>query len=766
MIFKHGIATAVVMVWALVLSACGHSSSPVSGTGSNTGGAASAIKVLSNRADLLSGGDALVEVALPAGAAPSAVKLLLNGRDISSAFAATGNGRLRGLVTGMGVGRNTFTARLPGGDQSTVLTNHPNGGPVFSGPQLQPWTCRNAAATDAQCNQPAEYSFLYKSTDPNQSGFQPYDPANPPDDVAQVTTERGQTLPFIVRQELGYQDRDQYRIAVLYQPDQPWTATAPQPQFNRKLVINHGFGCGVDYQNTDAPGVVPGTGTSIPVVGGSIPIGLPVTVLADATEYALGRGFVVMSTALDNSSHNCNVALQAESLIMAKERVIEQYGDLRYTIGEGCSGGSLAQQWIANAYPGIYQGILPTCSFPDAWSTATQFLDYHLTLAYFTDPSRWGPGVAWLPTQMADVQGHVTIVNSEVSDQAQFHVAVPTDPCAGVSEEQRYHPQTNPGGVRCAVQDAAINLLGPRPAALWTAMEQQIGRGFGGLPLDNVGVQYGLKALQQGTITPAQFVDLNLKLGGGDQDANIVEARMVAVEPALSNAYRTGLINVTNNLDRTAIIDCRGPDPGAFHDAYRAFAIRARLDREHGDHDNQVIWEGPAPIVGDNDCAKNSFIAMDRWLTAVEQDLGNTPLSQKLVAHKPADIADACYDGAGQKLTDGLCPDAVVPIYGTPRMVAGDAISTDTNKCQLKALDRADNYGAVPFTDAEWAQLQTLFATGVCDFSKPGVSQQPTIPWQTYQSASGSVLYGGNAMPAAPANSGGGWAGPAFGGVR
>ena len=104
---------------------------------------------------------------------------------------------------------------------------------------------------------------------------------------------------------------------------------------------------------------------------------------------------MTMSTALDNSGHNCDLPLQAESLVMAKEHIVTTYGTLRYTIGTGCSGGSLAQQWIANAYPGVYQGILPTCSFPDAWSTATQFLDYHLLLAYFKTPSKWGTGVAW-----------------------------------------------------------------------------------------------------------------------------------------------------------------------------------------------------------------------------------------------------------------------------------------------------------------------------------------------------------------------------------
>ena len=114
---------------------------------------------------------------------------------------------------------------------------------------------------------------------------------------------------------------------------------------------------------------------------------------------ALGRGFAVMSTALNNTGHNCNIATQAESLMMAKERIVEQYGEIRYTIGTGCSGGSLAQQQVANAYPGIYQGILPQCSYPDALSTGAQFADYHLLRVYFEDVA--GSAAAlWLPTQM------------------------------------------------------------------------------------------------------------------------------------------------------------------------------------------------------------------------------------------------------------------------------------------------------------------------------------------------------------------------------
>ena len=81
--------------------------------------------------------------------------------------------------------------------------------------------------------------------------------------------------------------------------------------------------------------------------------------------------------------------------MMTKEHLIDTYGTVRYTIGSGCSGGSLTQQQVANAYPGLYQGITPACSFTDAWSSAMQYVDYQLLRRYFENPRGWAPGVAW-----------------------------------------------------------------------------------------------------------------------------------------------------------------------------------------------------------------------------------------------------------------------------------------------------------------------------------------------------------------------------------
>jgi hypothetical protein len=106
--------------------------------------------------------------------------------------------------------------------------------------------------------------------------------------------------------------------------------------------------------------------------------------------------------------------------------------------------------------------------------------------------------------------------------------------------------------------------------------------------------------------------------------------------------------------------------------------------------------------------------------------------------------------------------DAVQTKFSTPAMVAGESIATDINSCQLKPLTQADYY-PITFTDDQWQQLRKAFPTGVCDWSKPGIGQQPTVPWQTYQNSDGSVIYGGQPLGPAPAGSGGGWMDPVFG---
>jgi uncharacterized tannase-like protein DUF6351 len=700
------------------------------------------VQVLSNRADVISAGDALVAVKLPAGVSPGSVAVKRDGTDITSAFALRPNGRYEGLVTGLTLGANVIKATAGKQSGQATIVNHPNGGPVFSGPQVQPWVCQSGA-TDAQCNQPAQVEWLYMPS--GGGGLQPYDPKNPPSDVGTTTTDQGKTVPFIVRHETGYQDRDQYQIAIVYDPAQPFEPWAPQDGWNHKLLITHGASCGIERKSGSAPDVL--------------------------NTAALGRGMAVLSTALNNSGHNCNLVTQAESMVMAKEHLVEEFGEIRYTIGTGCSGGALAQHQVANAYPGIYQGILPACSFPDAWSTGQQLAAYNLLRAYHEDPTKWAPGVTWDPVSIGLVEGHPNHVNSIVFDSIYWtDLGVPDDGCAGVPDEDVYKADSNPGGVRCTLADYMINVLGPRSQSEWGPQEQALGRGFAGLPLDNVGVQYGLDPLKKGLITPAQFVDVNAKVGGRSIDIKPTAERFSASPGALRNAYLSGAVNSTNNMDAVAEIDLRGPDPGAFHDAYRSWAIRARMEREQGGFPkNHVIWFGAVPLTGGY--GDDAVVAMDRWLAAVEADKSDKTLAQKIADDRPADIHDQCSNVPGVEAVTvpgvgTVCKNETLQTrFGTPHTVAGESIATDTNKCQLKPLRRTDYY-PIEFTDDQWAQLQTAFPTGVCDWSQPGVEQRGTVPWRTYADAAGAVIYGGKALGPAPAGSGEGWTSDVFGSWR
>ena len=144
------------------------------------------IRTLSNRADLISDGDALVEIDLHANAnaAQAGLKVDVDGRDVSAAFALRADGRIVGLVEGLVPGANVLSAATPSAAPAQLtITNHARGAPVFTGAQPLPFVCATptpqgatatlpatngsglaTAATDAQCNIATEYKLYYKST--------------------------------------------------------------------------------------------------------------------------------------------------------------------------------------------------------------------------------------------------------------------------------------------------------------------------------------------------------------------------------------------------------------------------------------------------------------------------------------------------------------------------------------------------------------------------------------------------------------------------
>ena len=443
----------------------------------------------------------------------------------------------------------------------------------------------------------------------------------------------------------------------------------------------------------------------------------------------------VMSTAMDNAGHDCSVLTEAESLIMAKEHLIDEYGTLRYTIGTGCSGGSLAQQQVANAYPGVYQGILPAVLVPG--------LLVHRTAADATTSSRattsrtrrsGAPGSLWTPAQIAAVQGHPNYANSvELSTLYWPTLADPAYACAGVTAAQRWSP-TNPSGTRCDLEDYMINLFGPlqgrQPVRLRRHPARQRRRAVRTERRSSRGSSPPSSSSTSTRRSAATTTTTTRPRRGWSRD-----------EPALTNDYRGGAVNETNNLNDVAIIDLRGPDAGTFHDAYRSWAIRARLEQVEGHFPkNDVIWFGETPLIGDPNYAAKGSWRWTSWLSAVEADHRSASLQQKVADDRPSDVHDQCSDipNVEQVVVPGVgevCQSAIVQTrFATPRMEAGESINTDQEKCRLKPLRRPTTTRSRSQTRSG-PQLQQMFPSGVCDWSKPGVDQAPTIPWQTYQTA-------------------------------
>ncbi|HEX6686533.1 MAG TPA: DUF6351 family protein, partial [Candidatus Limnocylindrales bacterium] len=415
--------------------------------------------VSSPRADLVTGGSTLVRVTSPDVAG---VTVSLGRRDVTGAFAAQPDGTLLGLVTGVPEGHSVLVARQRHRGAATLhLVNYPSHGPVFSGPQQLPFFCETTAfglapANQPFCEAPAVVSYVYRTT---AGAFAPLaDPASPPANLAQATVD-GRQVPYVVRVERGVIDRAVYEVAALYD------GQAPNPlrvngSWNKRLVYTFGGGCNVGYHQ--------GAGT-----GGVI------------DDLFLSQGYAVASSSLNVLDNNCSPVISAEVAMMVKEHVIETYGPVAHTIGWGGSGGAIQQYQIADNYPGIIDGIIPQISFPDPTTVGSPVADCRLLNRYFTATT------GFTAAQQAAVSGFGTFGSCVNWDRFFASRANATEACPpAIPVQFLYHPTTNPGGIKCTTAEQLVTQLGRDPRT-----------GFARGYYDNIGVQYGLVALNAGTIT-------------------------------------------------------------------------------------------------------------------------------------------------------------------------------------------------------------------------------------------------------------------------
>jgi hypothetical protein len=719
------------------------------------------ITTLSSRADLVSGGTALIRLNLAS--RNERFRAELNGRDVTTAFkienadgsretlagAATYLGLVTGLVEGPNMLRVSMEHVTP--DQTLRLTNYPITGPMISGPHQTPFVCQTETfklpdgstlgpPTDANCSAPTRVQYVYLPRGAKE--FKPLsDPSVVPADVAPTTTlpipifsvgwgagvtgrEEPKIVPFIVRVETGTMNRGIYQNLVLHDPtrDPAPTPFTPPPAWNRRLIAIHGVGCPSGwYRQGGVMGVNPLTGTQLT---------------------RLGEGYAIFTNTLNHPTNSCNAFLAGETAMMGKEHVIKEFGVPEFTVSMGSSGGAYTSLQIADEFPGLFDGILINATFPDALSIAWAGADAHLLARYLQTID----ATALTPAQVIAVSGYQGMkAFIDAANQSQR-----TDPIAGRDDIEGYKPAVwnaampdalkydvagNPRGARPTVFDAAINIYGADPKT-----------GFALRPFDNAGVQYGLAALKAGIITPAQFLDLNEKIGGFDQDANPVASRSIGDAGAIQRAYQGGAtLGGGGGLASIPVFDDGAyNDERGYHYQWFHFAVRERMAKQNGGADNHVMWRGPV----------QSEAAWAAFITWVAASKGPRPAAktarQMVIETKPSEVVDGCWivdadehaTFVAEPQTFSSKPDSkcntAYPSSGFTRYAAGGPIDANVLKCQLVPIDASD-YAS--FTPQELQRLRTVFPDGVCDYSKPGLNQTRVVPWASFGPAPENLIF-------------------------
>lgn len=716
-----------------------------------------AVETLSGPPQEVSGGAARIRVTVPDSVPLSAASVTVNGADVTSAFAPDDqtSHALEGVVTALPVGTSTVVATIPGPGNSAnnraslALTNYPITGPMFAGPKQADFFCSTAGDLagfglsgpflDSDCSLPTRVDYYYRST---ANTWKPFDANAPrPADMTQTTTTTGATVDFVIRWERGTIDRFIYSIAVLDPQETKLSG------WNGKAIYYFGGGVAIGhYQGSNNQN-------------------------ESRYPYGLGKGYAILWSTGTKTNTHYNLVLGGETAVMVKSRFVTEYDDPLYTIGLGGSGGGIQQYVYGQDEPGLLDGGIPQYSYPDMVTQTIHVGDCELLEHWMDLQVRANPASKWAVwTNRSWLEG----LSSS---------ATATDP---------YQPLTpwltSPGSDECINGWRGLSPLALNPhygtapgitpaqqaAVAWTHWEDAVdvyGRdpqtGFARSTWDNVGVQYGLQALLDHHITPAEFLDLNAQIGGWKQQqdmvqegcpfiasacpsdidvwsarnmnpvgANGVAARTEGSIAAMNGAYEKGL--VFDGKSNIPYIDWRNylDESLNMHNARQSFAARLRMREHDGDSSNQVIWFTDGRPAALFDQTPMALGVMDQWLANMRAhpELG-------VDGNKPADAVDSCFatngsliyrggdawNGIIDSLPAGPCTQQF-PIHGTSRTVAGGPFDEELYKCKLQPVSAAIDrglYGSWQPTDAERARLNEIFPSGVCDFSKGDQGRPP-----------------------------------------
>jgi hypothetical protein len=564
------------------------------------------------------------------------------------------------------------------------------------------------------------------------------------DDVEQVSIN-GQTLPFVVRLEIGTINRHIYIIAMLRGPND--LPESPDTSlWNGKLLYQLRGGVGIGRrQGRIDPDYIPSRRAN-----------------------ELLQGYAIAHSTANQTSTSYDMQLAEDTMARVKRQFIARYGEPIYTIGLGKSGGAIQQYLIGQNRPGLLDAGIAMYSYPDTVTQITRVMDCELLEYYFdvvdVDNEKWQTWSqrSWIegfnasddmPNEIEKLRTLRALVRGE------WYVWSDGQTECSQSWRNLTPHVANPRYVyfeSLFARDVAAQV----PFTFWDHQKRIFGtddKGYGRRTFDNVGVQYGLRALLNNRINVDEFLHLNDNIGGwldaadmsrerfwrsGGAQSDLADvsvwsdhnmtANASADRPAARNegdleamaaAYRSGAVFL-GEIDMP-ILDFRHylERELDMHHSRQSFVSRLRMQRHMGHADNQIIWFANPPYEPFPDALE----LMERWLDNMKADE-----SLSVVDAKPANATDRCYSDQGELIAEGPsvwdgewngkpageCTEAFPP-FSNPRMIAGDDFASDILKCHLRSVDQAIADGVyaqvdiAPYRD----ELQRIFPTGVCDYS-------------------------------------------------
>lgn len=482
----------------------------------------------------------------------------------------------------------------------------------------------------------------------------------------------------------------------------------------------------------------------------------------------LHQGYAVVTSTGNKTSYTYNMMLAEDIARRVKKQFTSQYGEPKYTVGIGGSGGGLSQYLIGQNSTGILDAAIPLYSYPDMISQTLYGLDCDLFNSYYAYHSH-------TPEFWQNWENRI-LVEGLNAKNGETHASAKLEPINQLLTGR--WPTFPQGNSECINGWFGLSTFVHNPAQgflrqffnddvqsktkwnYWEDLVNLFGRdefGYANSTWGNEGVQYGLHALKQGKLTKDQFIHLNWHIGSWKPARemapewllspsknkrnliwlslwsrhNITKAshrepakRRPSSPHAIEAAYRSGQVFIGEiNIP---IIDVRHhlEDQLDMHHMSATFSARLRIQQAKGHHKHHITWVAHK----DYNPVNEAFLAMDSWMQQIQQQP-----KKPIWDVKPENLADTCFDSngkpmhQGEKVWDGqwnnkekgACTSQYA-IFSNSRIQADGPWQGSVFSCHLIPVEQAIEqgfYGNIDMKDA-LPQLNQIFPNGVCDYRR------------------------------------------------